>query len=229
MIVKCLHLHSARNGLANLFELLRQRIHHRHSVAFWLPEDIQQHRRLAVRRDQGVNRHYRIVHGRNVADSDRHAGWREANHDIADLRRILNLAAHKRQCEFMIVLDQSRRVNHIAFGDRIQNGGYTHLRLQQFSRIGLYLKLGNLPALYHNGSYSVYAVQPRLDCVVSQFPKLRLWHGIGTEAVSGDGKRGKRQPVRCEFGCGRKRGLYARQRRVHRLQRLEHVYVPVEK
>ena len=56
----------------------------------------------------------------------------------------------------------------------IENRGYRYLCLKQLRGIGLDLKLRHATALQHHHRHAVNPLQPRLDRVVGQFPKLRL-------------------------------------------------------
>ena len=108
---------------------------------------------------------------------------------------IVYLAAHQTQDELMILLEQTWRVDEITFGNCIEKIGNRHLRLDQFRRIGLNLKLRYLAALQNDHGHAEQPIKSRLDGIVSQaattpfagcFAKSCCSPGSGTPQRSGD-------------------------------------------
>src|SRR4029077_8606391 len=112
---------------------------------------------------------------------------------------------------------------------RLQDVVHRHASHQQFRRVGDDVELRFLTALDQHSRNTVQAVQARLDFVRDHFPQLGLVQVVGTKDVAHDRETGKGQAVGSDFRGGRKFTLYARYRRIHILQRLEHVNVPIEK
>ena len=90
------------------------------------------------------------------------------------------------------------------------------------------MKFRHLAALHGHCAHAIDAVQRRLQIVDGDLPQLGLRHGIRREAVAEDRKGRKGQPVGGDLGRGRERLLHLIQRRIHQLELLKHVLVPVE-
>ena len=101
--------------------------------------------------------------------------------------------------------------------------------IEQLRGIGHDVKLRFLPALHEHRRNSVQPVQARLDLIGRHLPQLGLRDVVGGQAVTNDRKAGERHAMRFTiFAVGGSSCLHARQRRIHVLQRLEHVHVPAE-
>ena len=105
-----------------------------HRVAVRLAIDVQQHRRLAVRGDDGVDGLHARRHRGDFADAHGNACWRVLDHDVRDFFRRAHLAADQPEIELVIALQQAGRIDQVGAPDRIQNVGHGHARASAASR-----------------------------------------------------------------------------------------------
>ena len=154
--------------------------------------------------------------------------WRGLDHDLRKLRRIFHLSIHQREIELMVLLQQTGRIDQVGSPNRVEYVGDGDAGRQQLGGIGSDMKLRLLSALHHHGGHAIETIEARLQIVGCHRPELRLRDRVGGEAVADDGKAGEVQAMRLDDGCRRQLGANAGERRVHQLQRGDHVHVPVE-
>ena len=128
----------------------------------------------------------------------------------------------------MVSAQQARRIDQVRVVHRVQNVLHSHVRPQHSRRIGRDLKLRLLSSLHQNAGHPIQPVQPRLELIGGQFPKLRLRNFVRGEAVTQNRKARKIKPMRINLSRRRQRALDSRNRGFHLLQRQHHVYAPVE-
>ena len=174
LIVEGLQFHAGRQRRTNLGQFFGHQICHRDRIARRLPEDVQQHSGFCISRHDGIDRHHRRAYAGQVANTDGHAGRGSLHHDIGNFRRVAGLAGDQRDGQFVVILQQAGRIDHVAARNGIQNTGHRDLGFQQFGRVRLHLKLRHLPPLDHHHGNAVHAVQTWLDAVVRQLPKRAL-------------------------------------------------------
>ena len=95
-------------------------------------------------------------------------------------------------------------------------------------QVGHHVILRHLAALHPHRAHAGHAVQRRLQIVGGNLPQPGLRNGIGCEAVAEDGEGGEGKPVGGDTRRRRQALRRLGQRRIHQLQRLDHVHVPVE-
>src|SRR5450631_246818 len=140
----------------------------------------------------------------------------------------MHLRANQAQNQLVIGFVQSWRVHNIRSLDRIHQVQYSDACGLHQRQVRDYVELGNLAALHGNCAYPRYAIQRRLQLVGGNLPQLRLWNGVGGQAVAEDWKRREGEPIGGHFHCRGQRLLHLAQRSIHQLQFLVHVLVPVE-
>ena len=128
----------------------------------------------------------------------------------------------------MVLAQQARRIDQVRVVHRVQNVLHSNVRSQHSRRIGRDLKLRLLPSLHQNAGHSIQPVQPRLELIGGQLPKLRLRNFVRGEAVAQNRKTREIQPLGVDLSCRRQRALDSRNGGFHLLQRQHHVDAPVE-
>ena len=86
-------------------------------ITVGLTSDVEQHCGLTVSRHRCMERLYTSFDQCHVADLDRNAGWRRLDDDLSELLRVRHLAAHQRQVNLMVLVQESRRVDEICTPD----------------------------------------------------------------------------------------------------------------
>ena len=228
LVVECFDLHSCRQHGADLFDFLMCFVSHFLGVAVGLAVDIEQYRRFSIGSDNRINRFHSRDHVRQIANPHRNSCRRDLHHDPCKLLGAVDLSADQSEHKLMVLLEQSRRVNQIGLLDRVENIGDRDTGSEQLRRIRLNVELRFLPALYHYRGNAIQAIQSRLELVRRHLPEPRLRYRLRRKAVANNRKAGEGHPPRINFRCRRQFRLHAGDRRIDVLQRLEHVYVPVE-
>ena len=170
----------------------------------------------------------RLLDRGHIGEAHRRAGRRGLHHKLAQPVEVVHLRAHQAQDQLVVGRVEAGRVHDVRSVDGVDQIGDRHSRCLQQRRVGHHVKLRHLPALHQHRADAVDAIERRLQVVGGDLPELRLRNGVGGEAVAEDGKAGKGEPVGGDARRGRQRLLHLGQRRVHQLQRLHHVDIPVE-
>ena len=111
------------SDLPNAVDLGVDFVGDRHRVAVGLAVDVEQHRRLSVGGDDGVNRLHSGRDRGHIANADGNSGRRGLDYDLRKLRRIFHLAVHQREIKLMVLLQQAGRVDQVGAAHRVENVG----------------------------------------------------------------------------------------------------------
>ena len=193
-----------------------------------LPQHVQQHGRSPVRSDDREARLESGADSGDVADAYRHIVDRR--HD--DRGKVVDrdsLAAHQCQLELVILVDQPRRGDDVRTSDRVGNlleGNTTRLEPHPVDE---HVVLAQLPAQHlHAG----HAIDPRHRRTERDLGEVAQRSGIALrrrDAVADDREDRKGEPVGpLDRRTGRQPGGELRHLRLHDLQRLHDVGLPVE-
>src|ERR1039457_2340777 len=90
------------------------------------------------------------------------------------------------------------------------------------------MKLRLLSPLDKHSGYAIEAIEARLQIIGCHRPELRLRHRVGSQAIAENGKAGEVQAMRLDDRRRWQLGANAGKRRVHQLQRGNHIHMPVE-
>ncbi len=191
-----MNLHTGRRRFAEALDFRVYLLRHLHGVAFRLPIDAQQHRRLPVRGNNRIKRTNRRLHFRNVTHPHRHAGSGCLDDGRGNLLRIAHLSVDQPKVELMVAFEKAGRVNQVGAPHRFEEVGNRDTRLQEFGGIGDDMKLRLLATLHKNSRHAVQTVESWLKLVGGNFPKLRLWDRVGRDAVAENRKAGEGHAMR---------------------------------
>jgi hypothetical protein len=108
LVVEGLELHARRKFRSQLRNFCRDGICHSNGVTGGLACDIEQYRRLAVRRNHGVDGHGRRLDAGNIGDADRSAAGSGFDHQLSEFVRAVRLRTDKAKDELMVCFIEPR-------------------------------------------------------------------------------------------------------------------------
>ena len=162
LVVEGLELYTGRESFANLVEFFGDGVGDGDGVAVGLAEQVQKHSWFAIRGDDRIHRHHGGRDIPDIADVHGDACRSGLHYDVGDLGRGARLTAHKREHQFVIVLEEPGGIHHVALRYGVEDVLNGDLRFEKLGRIRLDLKFGNLAALQHHHGNAVDAIEARL-------------------------------------------------------------------
>ncbi len=116
-------------------------------IAIGLPVDVDEQRRLSIRRDDRVDRLDGGRDGSDIADVHRDSRLSRLDHYTANLFRSAHLPVDEAENKLMIFFQQTGGIDQVGASHRLQDVGNRDTGHQQLGRIGNNVKLRLLPAL----------------------------------------------------------------------------------
>ncbi len=171
LVVKGLEVDARGKLLAQLIELGGDPIGNSDRVAGGLARNVEQHRRLSVGRDHGVDGHGRALDLRDIADAHRSAVGGGLDDEVAQAVEVMHLAAHQREDQLMVLLVEAGRVDDVGRVDgvgEVEDGDAGGLQLGE---VGDDVELGNSAALHRNRAHAVDAIERRLQIIGGDLPQ----------------------------------------------------------
>ena len=228
LVVEELELDARRQLAAKTSHLRGHRIGYGNRVAGRLAGDCQQHRIFAVCRNGCVDGQGSRLDRCYVGHAHGSARGRCLHDELAQPVGVVHLRSHQAEDQLMIGFVQAGRIHDVRSLDGVYQVRNGHAGVLHQRQVWNDVKLRHLATLHDYGADALHAIQGRLQIVSGNLPKLRWRNGVGSETVAEDGKGREREPVRSDLGRGRQRLLHLGERRIHQLERLVHVHVPIE-
>src|SRR6266853_3949482 len=222
-------MHAGRQAGVERLNLLVHFIGDREGVAVRLAIDVEKHGGFSVGGDHGIDRSNGSRDSSDIAHANGNSSGGSFDHDLAEFVGRMNLAADQAEHQLVIIFEKAGRIDEIGFFYAVENVRDSNSGRDQARGIGSDLIFRDAAALHDDRGDASEAIKSWLEVVGGDFPKMIGRGGIGSEAVTENWERGESQATGFEFCGGGKFRLHAGGDRIHALQSLYHVHVPVEK
>src|ERR1700733_569379 len=183
LVVEGLEDYAAREARAQLLNGCRDVVGYLYGVAGRLTRDVEQHGRVTVCRNIGVDRQGRLDYFGEIADAHRCSAGGGLNCEFTQALHIVSLRPYERQHKLMVLWIEARGVDGIGGANGIGKVEHRDTGGLEPGKVGLDVIFGHLAALNGHRRHAVNAIERRLERIGGQFPEVALG-----DAVVGRGK-----------------------------------------